>query len=111
MGARRINAPIEWLDVSAYRIPTDAPEADGTYQWDSTTMVLVEAHCVPTLHVPPCCAIAQLWPIEYFHDHVRIEHMLFEGALDPVGGALHPDLSRPWLGVELKRAEADKYRV
>src|SRR2546423_1855703 len=35
--------PIEQIDVSAYRIPTDAPEADGTYAWTATTLVLVEA--------------------------------------------------------------------
>ena len=28
----------------AYTIPTDAPESDGTFAWDSTTLVLVEAH-------------------------------------------------------------------
>ncbi len=27
--------------VEVFRVPTDAPEADGTYAWDSTTMVLV----------------------------------------------------------------------
>lgn len=38
-----MNAPrIEKLDVSAYKIPTDAPESDGTYEWDSTTIVIVE---------------------------------------------------------------------
>ena len=31
------------LDVQAYTIPTDTPEADGTIAWDSTTMVLVTA--------------------------------------------------------------------
>ena len=30
------------LKVSAYKIPTDLPEADGTIKWNSTTMVLVE---------------------------------------------------------------------
>ena len=34
--------PIERVDVSAYRIPTDLPESDGTYAWDSTTLVVVE---------------------------------------------------------------------
>lgn len=28
--------------AEAFRIPTDAPEADGTFAWTSTTMVLVE---------------------------------------------------------------------
>lgn len=35
---------VEKLEVSAYRIPTDGPESDGTLAWDSTTLVLVEAH-------------------------------------------------------------------
>ena len=34
--------PIEQLRVQAFKVPTDAPESDGTYEWDSTTMVLVE---------------------------------------------------------------------
>lgn len=34
--------PIERIEASAYRVPTDAPEADGTIEWDHTTMVLVE---------------------------------------------------------------------
>ncbi|MEU4211833.1 enolase C-terminal domain-like protein [Streptomyces sp. NPDC026206] len=36
---------VEALEVSAYTIPTDAPEADGTLSWDSTTVVVVEARC------------------------------------------------------------------
>ncbi len=35
-------APISRVDVSAYRVPTDAPEADGTFDWKATTLVLVE---------------------------------------------------------------------
>ena len=35
--------PIERVDVSAYTIPTDAPESDGTLEWDSTTLVVVDA--------------------------------------------------------------------
>jgi L-alanine-DL-glutamate epimerase-like enolase superfamily enzyme len=34
---------VQRLEVSVYRIPTDQPEADGTFQWEATTMVLVEA--------------------------------------------------------------------
>jgi len=34
--------PIEQLAVSAYTIPTDFPESDGTIEWDSTTLILVE---------------------------------------------------------------------
>jgi L-alanine-DL-glutamate epimerase-like enolase superfamily enzyme len=35
--------PIEEIRVRAYTIPTEAPESDGTFQWDSTTMILVTA--------------------------------------------------------------------
>jgi L-alanine-DL-glutamate epimerase-like enolase superfamily enzyme len=69
----------------------------------------LSAHCAPSLHVHPCCAILPLRHLEYFHDHVRIEHLLFDGALDPVDGVLHPDLSRPGLGLEFKRADAEQY--
>ena len=34
---------VERLEVSAYTVPTDLPESDGTLKWDSTTMILVEA--------------------------------------------------------------------
>ena len=37
------SVPIDRVDVSAYKVPTDSPESDGTYEWVSTTMVLVEA--------------------------------------------------------------------
>lgn len=72
----------------------------------------ISAHCAPALHLHVCLAVGgQLYPIEYFHDHVRIEHMLFEGVVEPVGGALHPDLARPGMGLELKRSEAERYAV
>ena len=38
----RSNAAVEELSVSAYTVPTDTPESDGTLEWDSTTLVLVE---------------------------------------------------------------------
>jgi L-alanine-DL-glutamate epimerase-like enolase superfamily enzyme len=37
-----ITAPIESPAVTVYTVPTDAPDADGTLTWSSTTMVLVE---------------------------------------------------------------------
>jgi len=40
----RVDAPVEAVQVSAYTIPTDQPESDGTAEWDATTIVLVEAH-------------------------------------------------------------------
>jgi L-alanine-DL-glutamate epimerase-like enolase superfamily enzyme len=71
----------------------------------------LSAHCGPSLHVHPGCALPQMRHLEYFHDHVRIEHIFFDGALTPVEGKLKPDLSRPGLGLEFKRADAAKYAV
>lgn len=71
----------------------------------------LSAHCGPSLHVHPCCAARPVCHIEYFHDHSRIEHMLFDGALTPLNGQLHPDLSRPGLGLEFKHSDAKRYLI
>jgi L-alanine-DL-glutamate epimerase-like enolase superfamily enzyme len=66
-------------------------------------------HCGPAIHLHPGVALEQLRHLEYFHDHVRIEHLLFDGVIEPRGGALYPDLDRPGIGLELKRGEAERY--
>jgi L-alanine-DL-glutamate epimerase-like enolase superfamily enzyme len=66
-------------------------------------------HCGPAIHLHPALALEQLRHLEYFHDHVRIEHMLFDGVVTPRNGALHPDLERPGIGLEFKREEAERY--
>jgi L-alanine-DL-glutamate epimerase-like enolase superfamily enzyme len=71
----------------------------------------LSAHTAPSLHTHPCCAIESVRHLEYFHDHVRIEQMFFEGVPEPVGGALRPDLSRPGLGLEFRRTDARRYAV
>jgi L-alanine-DL-glutamate epimerase-like enolase superfamily enzyme len=71
--------------------------------------VPLSAHCAPHLHLHPCCSVRQYRHLEYFCDHERIEDMLFDGAMKPVGGTLTPDLSRPGLGLELKKKDAEKY--
>jgi L-alanine-DL-glutamate epimerase-like enolase superfamily enzyme len=67
------------------------------------------AHCAPAISAHACCALETLAHLEYFHDHVRVERILFEGTLEPDGGRLRPDRSRPGLGLELKRADAEEY--
>jgi L-alanine-DL-glutamate epimerase-like enolase superfamily enzyme len=63
----------------------------------------VSAHCAPQASAHVCCAVPRFRHIEYFHDHVRVESMLFDGVLEPQGGALRPDRSRSGHGLELKR--------
>lgn len=211
--------PIDGMTVGAYRIPTDAPESDGTSTWDGTTLVVVEvsaggrtglgytyAHqaaatlirehladivvgedalatrarwfdLVHTLRNLARAGLAShaisavdtaLWDlkarftsydddrpasqlvdwvgdgiprvkmkvgreldrdlervrapreaigadaelyVEWFHDHVRIERELFDGALEPQDGHLVPDRSRSRHGLALKRADAEPYRI
>jgi L-alanine-DL-glutamate epimerase-like enolase superfamily enzyme len=58
-----------------------------------------------------CLAIPNLRHLEWFHDHVRIESMLFEGVSRPVRGKLRPDLDAPGLGVAFRRRDAEQHRV
>jgi enolase-like protein/mandelate racemase/muconate lactonizing enzyme-like protein len=45
----------------------------------------LSAHCAPQLHAHACCAIGPLRHLEYFHDHARIEQLLFDGRACPAG--------------------------
>ncbi len=72
----------------------------------------LSSHTAPAVHLHACLAApGQLRPLEWFHDHVRIEEQLFDGAPVPRHGALEADLSLPGLGLELRRAEADKFQI
>jgi L-alanine-DL-glutamate epimerase-like enolase superfamily enzyme len=69
----------------------------------------VSGHCAPQLSAHAFCGVDRLRHLEYFHDHVRLESLLFDGVLQPVGGALVPDRSRPGHGLSLKRADAQRF--
>jgi L-alanine-DL-glutamate epimerase-like enolase superfamily enzyme len=71
----------------------------------------LSAHCAPALHLHVACAVPRLQHQEWFHDHVRIERMLFDGAPTPDDGVIAPDLSRPGCGLEFRYADARRYRV
>jgi L-alanine-DL-glutamate epimerase-like enolase superfamily enzyme len=131
----RERAPLV-VDVAAGEYGYDAPyfqrmlaagavdvlQADVTRCGGITELLRVDAlcraesrplslHCGPAIHLHPALALAQLRHLEYFHDHVRIEQMLFDGVVAPRGGALHADLQRPGIGIEFKREEAERYAV
>ncbi|WP_322102202.1 enolase C-terminal domain-like protein [Paraburkholderia sp. J41] len=71
----------------------------------------LSAHCAPALHLHAACAARRLEHIEWFHDHARIESMLFEGAPRLRDGAIAPDLGRPGHGLALRHADAERYAV
>jgi L-alanine-DL-glutamate epimerase-like enolase superfamily enzyme len=69
----------------------------------------LSSHTASALHVHPCCALGRLRHLEHFHDHERIERMLFDGLPALVDGTMYPDRSRPGFGLEFKRADASRY--
>jgi len=71
--------------------------------------VQLSGHTAPALHTHAACSVPLFRNLEYFHYHVRIERMLFDGLPQLVQGELRPDLSRAGTGLELKRVEAEKF--
>jgi L-alanine-DL-glutamate epimerase-like enolase superfamily enzyme len=71
--------------------------------------VSLSAHTAPALHLHPCCAARVVRNVEWFHDHVRIERMLFDGFAEPADGMLAPALDRPGLGLEVRSADVARY--
>ncbi len=71
----------------------------------------LSAHCGPSIHAHPCCAVIAFRHLEYFHDHARLERMLFDGVLEPKDGALHPDFNRPGNGLEFKQSDAEQFAI
>jgi L-alanine-DL-glutamate epimerase-like enolase superfamily enzyme len=106
------------LDAGA----VDVLQADVTRCAGITELLRVDAlcrahglplslHCGPSIHLHPATALEQFVHLEYFHDHVRIEHMLFDGVVEPADGNLVPDLERPGIGLDFKRRDAERYAV
>jgi len=71
----------------------------------------VSGHCAPHLHVGALMSVLNLRHLEWFHDHARIETILFDGTLDPTGGALRPTEDRAGHGLAPRPDRADDYRV
>ena len=68
----------------------------------------LSAHTAPAIHMHVCCAATRAIHLEYFHDHARIEGLLFEGTRLPTNGELTPDQSRYGLGLEIRRRELSR---
>ncbi|QNP74352.1 hypothetical protein IAG44_36105 [Streptomyces roseirectus] len=69
----------------------------------------ISAHCAPHAHAHAAAAVPNLRHIEWFHDHVRVERLLFDGVLDPLGGAV--TVHGPGLGLRLDAEQARPFRT
>jgi len=106
------------LDAGA----VDVQQADATRCGGVTGFLLAAAlceahhidlsgHCAPALHLHMACAAPRFRHLEWFHDHVRIEHRLFDGAPVPGDGLIRPDLARAGLGLDFKRSDAARFKA
>jgi L-alanine-DL-glutamate epimerase-like enolase superfamily enzyme len=98
-------------------LQADASRCGGVSEWLRVAAVAasfgleVSGHCAPHLHVHAAAAVPNLRHLEWFHDHVRIESMFFDGTLDPTGGSIRPDSDVPGNGLTLRSGDAAAYRV
>ena len=97
-------------------LQADATRCGGYTAWLKAAHVAeahhlqISAHCAPNLHARVASAAVNLRHVEYFHDHARLEELLFDGTLSPKGGSMRPDGS-PGHGLELRAADAAQYRT
>jgi L-alanine-DL-glutamate epimerase-like enolase superfamily enzyme len=71
----------------------------------------LSAHTSPSIHAHVGCASQRLINVEYFFDHVRLEKMAFDGAIEAKGGMLRPDFSAPGFGLTWKQADMAQYQT
>jgi L-alanine-DL-glutamate epimerase-like enolase superfamily enzyme len=71
----------------------------------------LSSHCAPAIHLAPAMSAQRLQHVEWFHDHVRIEHMLLDGACRLKEGRIAPDLAAPGHGLVLRKADAREFEA
>jgi L-alanine-DL-glutamate epimerase-like enolase superfamily enzyme len=98
-------------------LQADATRCGGVTGWLAAAhlaaahQLQISGHCAPYLHAHIAVAAPNLRHLEHFHDHVRIEELLFDGTDPPRDGALRPARDRPGHGLAFRETDAKPYRV
>ena len=98
-------------------LQADVSRCGGITEWLRVAAIAaahhleISGHCAPHLHAHAAVATPNLRHLEWFHDHVRIEQMFFDGALDPTGGTVRPHPTAPGNGLCLRREVASRYQL
>ncbi|ROT28171.1 enolase C-terminal domain-like protein [Micromonospora sp. HM5-17] len=71
----------------------------------------VSAHCAPHQHLAVAAAVPNLRHLEWFHDHVRIEGLLFAGTVSATGGSAPVNLTEPGIGLAFRDTDAERFRI
>ncbi len=98
-------------------LQVDLSRCGGITEWFRAAAVAaaygleVSGHCAPNLTVPAAAGTRNFRHLEWFHDHVRIEEMFFDGTGNPRGGSVRPSGERPGNGLAFRQRVAEPYRV
>jgi L-alanine-DL-glutamate epimerase-like enolase superfamily enzyme len=97
-------------------LQVDVTRCGGITEWLRIAAVAasrhldVSGHCAPHAHAAVAAATPNLRHLEWFHDHTRIESLLFDGATEAVNGTLTLT-DAPGNGLTLRRHRAEQFRV
>jgi L-alanine-DL-glutamate epimerase-like enolase superfamily enzyme len=97
-------------------LQADVTRCGGITEWLRVAAVAaahnlqISGHCAPHMHAHVASSVPNVRHLEWFHDHVRIEGMFFDGTLDPIGGTLRPDDTQPGNGLHLRAGIARDYQ-
>ena len=79
--------PITDSRVSAYTIPTQTPESDGTLEWNSTTIVIVEVRAGAASGVG------------YSYGHKAVATLIDDSLLPLINGRSATDVAGTWVAM------------